>query len=204
MLNIIQILADAIFPPRPDALLLRHLSTPARQSLYHPIMYRDVVSLSEYSSPLVRALIHENKYYKSKVAATTLASLLQTWVAAQTNPSLLVAIPLSSVRYRERGYNQVAEIFAKLIPSPHLVTGNKILIRTKDTASQTSLSREQRLKNVSGVFRCEPELLQLHAGLQIVLVDDVVTTGATMKAARAALAPHLPPDCTIVCLAIAH
>ena len=204
MLNIIQTLGDALFPPRPDSLLLRQLTKAGVQSLYQAHRYHDVVTLSEYGSPLVRALIHENKYYHSKSAATALASLLQTWIEAQQKPLLLLAIPLSSQRYRERGYNQVTEVFARLYPSPNVVLGNTILKRTKDTPSQTSLSREQRLKNVTNVFTCDPTLLANYRGYHLIIIDDVATTGATMKAAQTAITPHLPPGATVTCLALAH
>ena len=204
MLNIIQIVTDALFPPRPDANLLRQLTTSTEAALYKPAHYYGVVTLGEYGSPMVRALIHENKYYYNTRAATALASLLQRWLCTQKHPLLLVAIPLSKKRYTERGYNQVTEILAKLPQSPNIVTAKNILTRTRDTASQTSLTRKQRLKNVTNVFTCDPTLLAKYAGYHLIIIDDVATTGATMKAAQTAITPHLPPGATVTCLALAH
>lgn len=204
MLNIIQTLADALFPPRPDASLLRQLTKSTEAALYKPAHYYGVVTLCEYGSIVVRALIHENKYYHNTRAATVLASLLQRRLHTHDHPLLLLPIPLSKKRYSERGYNQVTEILGKLPTSPTVLIGNNILTRIKDTASQTSLTREQRLKNVTDVFTCNHTLLAKYHGYHLIIIDDVATTGATMKAAQIAITPHLPPGVTVTCLALAH
>jgi ComF family protein len=102
-----------------------------------------------------------------------------------TDP-LLVPIPLSLKRARQRGYNQ-AEIIAKeiqRISNWELVSG--VLIKTRETASQAKTkNKKERLGNLKGSFGIKnPEKIK---GRNIILVDDIVTTGATLNEARKTL-----------------
>jgi ComF family protein len=94
--------------------------------------------------------------------------------------SAVVPIPLHLERLRERGYNQavlLAEVIAKILKIP---LQEDALLRVRETPSQTSLSRQQREENVKGAFipGKDASLLQ---GKKVLLVDDVYTTGATVK-----------------------
>lgn len=208
MLTIARSILDAIFPPRPETLLVRTLSPEMVQSLSFPSRYHETHYIYDYQSPSIRALIHENKYYKNHTAARLLATGLEDWLVKlahqKSAPLLLVPIPLSRKRYHERGYNQVTEILRALRPQPHFCFDETVLTRTLHTVSQTSLSRSERLRNVSGAFSGVASSLAAYQGHTIVILDDVVTTGATLLAARAALAPHLPPGATIICVSLAH
>lgn len=208
MLTIARMMLDAIFPPRPETLLVRTLSPERVRSLSFPSRYHETHYIYDYELPQIRALIHENKYYKNNTAARLLASGLEDWLTALSHQRsaqiLLVPIPLSHERQHERGYNQVTEILKALSPLLNIKVDETVLTRTLHTASQTSLSRSARLKNVTGVFCGVAATLAAYQNHTIVIVDDVITTGATLLAARAALAPHLPPGATIVCLALAH
>ena len=79
---------------------------------------------------------------------------------------------------------------------------NSQLMKRDDRPSQTSLTREERLKNVTGAFSIAIEKAPVIAGQRILLIDDVATTGATLRAAKAALLPHQPAAITY--LALAH
>jgi len=100
----------------------------------------------------------------------------------------LIPIPLHRKRLRKRGYNQ-AEWFARGIQHihPHIPTITNVLERTRDTKTQTSLDRQDRQDNVEHAFSIIPEAAPSIAGKQIMLVDDVITTGATTAAATRAL-----------------
>jgi ComF family protein len=91
---------------------------------------------------------------------------------------IVLAVPLHGARKRERGYNQAQLLAVQLgknlgIPSPE-----GIVERSKQTKSQTTMNKEQRRRNVEGIFAVrEPEKIK---GKTVILVDDVLTTGATI------------------------
>jgi ComF family protein len=93
-------------------------------------------------------------------------------------------MPLSQERLRQRGFNQAFLIARELAPQ---LINNTLLLRIQDTPAQSSLPRRERLANVEHAFAIEP--LQRHRlkGKRIVLVDDVMTSGASMNAAALTL-----------------
>jgi ComF family protein len=97
---------------------------------------------------------------------------------------LIVPVPLSEARLQKRGYNQALEICKHLSRSK---TDATLLLRIKDTLTQSSLSKTERLKNVKAAFAIEPLLAKELQGKRVLLVDDVMTSGATLFAAAAAL-----------------
>ncbi|MES2190386.1 MAG: ComF family protein [Pseudomonadota bacterium] len=110
---------------------------------------------------------------------------------------LIIPMPLSAERLQSRGFNQAWELasaLARLSGSPASADA-RLLLRTRDTRPQTELKREARLANVKGAFQPDPLRLQAVAGKRIVLVDDVVTSGASIftaaRALRAAGAAHV-------------
>jgi ComF family protein len=97
---------------------------------------------------------------------------------------LLIPVPLSAARLQHRGYNQALELCKQL---DHEKTEANLLLRIKDTLTQSTLNRAERLKNVASAFAVDPLKVQALKGKRIVLVDDVMTSGATLFAAAAAL-----------------
>ena len=100
----------------------------------------------------------------------------------ETNPitaDVVVAVPMHSKRLRKRGYNQAQLIAKELASLLQLPVSEGIITRIKDTTSQVSLSAEDRRKNVEGAFECTGNEL---SGKNVLLIDDVCTTGATMNA----------------------
>jgi ComF family protein len=98
----------------------------------------------------------------------------------------LVPVPLSRKRERERGFNQSAQLARALSVCLGVPAWDDALVRTHFTSSQTRLTPEERLRNVSGAFRVAGDPARLR-GAHLVLVDDVVTTAATLNACAAAL-----------------
>jgi ComF family protein len=98
----------------------------------------------------------------------------------------LVPVPLAHARLRERGYNQCAELARALAEQWRLPVREDLLERTRATRTQTRLTPGERHRNVSGAFRARADRASLR-GLHLMLVDDVVTTAATLNACAAAL-----------------
>jgi ComF family protein len=92
---------------------------------------------------------------------------------------VLVAVPLHPVKKQRRGYNQ-SECFARGLSKVLGVPYRELLVRRKFTTTQTNKSRLERLKNVDDVFALNEG--QVTQGLRILLVDDILTTGATLCA----------------------
>jgi ComF family protein len=93
----------------------------------------------------------------------------------------LVPIPLASARKRERGYNQSALIAAGLSERWRIPVWENLILRSRETRSQTRLTPEQRLGNVAGSFRIDAQKAGIVLGAHVVVVDDVVTTAATLN-----------------------
>jgi ComF family protein len=104
----------------------------------------------------------------------------------------VLPMPLSHERLRTRGFNQALALARQLAPEK---TRHQLLLRIKDTPPQSTLSREQRLVSLNDAFALEPLLAHQIKGKRLVLVDDVMTSGASLFSAarvlRAAGAAHV-------------
>ncbi|HEY2953823.1 MAG TPA: double zinc ribbon domain-containing protein [Candidatus Eisenbacteria bacterium] len=131
-------------------------------------------------------VVHALKYQGRTGLAAGLGAELARVVPGAPRPDLVMAVPLHSARRRERGYNQaerLAESLAGRIGVP-LLEG--AIERVRNTPPQARLDPRSRRANVAGAFRVRhPGRLE---GRSILLVDDVITTGATFEACLAALA----------------
>lgn len=94
----------------------------------------------------------------------------------------LIPIPLASARRRERGYNQSALIAAGLSERWRIPVWENLVVRTRETSSQTRLTPEERLGNVAGSFQVGAHHRTALQGAHLMIVDDVVTTAATLNA----------------------
>ena len=99
-----------------------------------------------------------------------------------TGQVCLIPVPLGGRRQRVRGYNQSERIAAALGSRTGYAVRTDLLYRMRETRTQTALTPEARHANVAGAFRAA-----LVTGMELVLVDDVFTTGATLASAAAAL-----------------
>ena len=127
--------------------------------------------------------------------AAPLATLMRSapWVEpALEQCDVVLPMPLAPRRLRERGFNQSLELARRLSPSKIEAT---LLLRTRETAAQSGLTRAERLRNLRGVFTVEPLRAGELRGRRAVLVDDVMTSGASVFAAaevlRAAGVAHI-------------
>jgi ComF family protein len=136
----------------------------------------------------LRELIHLLKYQQVRPAAKVLGRMLAE-VIAGLGPSfgksavLVVPVPLHASKLRQRGFNQselVARAALELRPvGDRLPLGSHVLERRRETQSQTGLTRHQRRENIRGAFAvAKPDAV---AGCEVLLVDDVFTTGTTVS-----------------------
>jgi ComF family protein len=104
------------------------------------------------------------------------------------HPTLLLPVPLSAARLRERGYNQAWELARRLGRALRCAADARLLLRVKDTPHQLAFPPDMRAGNVRAAFAVEPRRLSELRGRSVTLVDDVMTTGATVaEAARVLL-----------------
>jgi ComF family protein len=185
---------DLVFPPRcagcgrVDALwcerCLRDLET--LPITLHQSTFREetgvqgaVVSTGAHEGRLQEA-VQALKYHNTPLLGNPLGDRLAAALdALGWSPDLIVPVPLHESRRRERGYNQaglLAERLAARIGAPLESTA---LRRERVTRSQVGLNRSERLQNVVDAFEAEPFLVR---GRDVLLVDDVFTTGATLSA----------------------
>jgi ComF family protein len=115
---------------------------------------------------------------------------------------LWVPVPLHPVRLAERGYNQAALLARELARSLNGRVDARHLLRLRDTEQQAKADRRGRIQNVAAAFAARSGRARILSGQRIVLVDDVVTTGATLGACIAALRAAGEP--VAGCLTIAH
>ncbi len=127
-------------------------------------------------------LIHRFKYDKKILLGKRLAQSLGQVVAQDedfANCELLIPVPLHPARYRERGFNQSEVLAEGVSRAMNLPLAKEILKRKKSTKDQTYLNVKQRAENVRDAFVVtQPEKIN---DKKVILVDDVITTGATLN-----------------------
>lgn len=140
-------------------------------------------------------LVARYKFGASPGWAASLALLMRStpWAEpALEDADWVLPMPLSRERLRQRGFNQALELARRLAPGK---TRPDLLQRLRDTTAQSALPREARLRNVRGAFGVAPGREKELAGRRVLLVDDVMTSGASLytaaQALRAAGASHV-------------
>jgi len=132
---------------------------------------------------LVLEVIHRYKYRRALWFEPFLADLLVRAAGPVLSPEqwdAIVPVPLHPAKQREREFNQAARLAAHLAQATQIPVQDRWLRRVVATRTQTQLSREQRAANVRRAFALRPGV-RLH-GARIILLDDVLTTGATTSA----------------------
>lgn len=202
MYKLLNYVLDFIFPPNAQELRIRELpidwlvkNVPKASQTEFPF----IQSLFSYKDPLIKELIWQIKYKKNKQAVKCAAYAL---VSAINEPALLIPIPISKKRRKERGYNQCELLIDEMIAqdTAHKFTKNfDILIRSKHIEKQTFKNRNERLENTKNIFEMVGEV---DKNQKIVIIDDVSTTGSTLKEARDELLKAGYSN--VQCLTIAH
>ena len=130
----------------------------------------------------IQTLLHALKYEKMKSVGTMFGREIGTRIS-ETNGvkfDYAVPVPLHRAKERERTYNQSLFICKGIGESLKIDVLDKCLTRNRFTETQTKLHKSQRKENVRGAFEINPKFKQTVIGKNIILVDDVITTGATI------------------------
>jgi len=138
-----------------------------------------------YFEGVIREAVHRLKYRGRTALAESLGELMAAyWVQHSMLADLIVPVPLHAARMRERGYNQAALLAREMARRVGLEVDEQTLVRQRATDPQVELNAKQRKENVRDAFSCSSNAL---AGKQVLLIDDVCTTGATLEACAVAL-----------------
>jgi ComF family protein len=137
-----------------------------------------------------QALVHALKYDGWPAVAEEIGARMARldWPTdVRRELTALVPVPLSPGRLRERGFNQSELLARAAAPRLAIPVWADVVERVRQTTSQTRLTADDRLRNVSGAFRAPAAVRAKLRGAHVVLVDDVVTTASTLNACAAAL-----------------
>lgn len=151
--------------------------TPSFDETHAPYLYDDAMRF------LITRLKFQQHYKHARLLATLLANYL---LESAELPECLIPIPLHRNRYRQRGFNQSIEIARHLSKRLAIPLDFNSCIRNRDTPHQAELAAKQRRKNIKNAFSVIKPLPYRH----VAIVDDVMTTGATVAALALALKRH--------------
>lgn len=142
-----------------DEIHVLYQFTPLFQELIHLLKYQRYLTIAEYFAESLAQALSNNQYDR------------------------ITAVPLNPVRYRERGYNQSSLIAEKCADIMQIDFRDNILLRKRNTQSQTKLTRRQRIENIQEAFVINSDV----KNMKILIIDDVITTGSTLDECAAML-----------------
>jgi ComF family protein len=174
-------------------------STPGEEPAAGPTIF--VVSPFMTTGDLLK-IVHSLKFgghaNLARPVARAMAWALRAFDPTPGGESVLVATPMDRVSLRRRGFNQAERIARELSLDLGIPVSVAALRKTSRTRPQSKTPREDRAANVRGAFACLDDRAEI-AGKRAILVDDLVTTGATAAACSAALLEARPASVTVVC-----
>jgi len=157
-----------------------------------------------YKETAIQSLMHYLKYGRKPKIGSWLGKIFGEKLLNyhfEKNFDLIIPIPLHKDRLRARGYNQSC-MFAKGIGDVlYIPVSDKIVAKTKNTLSQTTKSRNERFDNVKGAFSVvAPQKIK---GRKILLVDDTITTGATLISCGKEILKCQPKSLSVITISVA-
>ena len=181
---------DAILTERPCCLHcgcgLTNSQAFCGECLQHHFYFQQLHAIASYHPPfpeMIKQLKYSNQLLYADLLALLLADSIKQRYSQQQLQEIdyLIPVPLHIKKHRHRGFNQaqlISQALAKHIP---LKVNQHAIIRNKYTEAQEGLSRAQRATNLKRAFSLSEEAIRSLQGKYIVLIDDVVTTGATIN-----------------------
>lgn len=151
-------------------------AAPCGQCLRKRPDYDYIIAAMDYAPP-ADILVTQLKYARNLAAARALAAPLARLLEHEAYPDFVLPMPIAASRLRERGFNQAAEIARHACADFDVRIAHGLAQRLTAGASQTALPWRDRARNVRGAFRCEADL----TGKTVAVIDDVLTTGATLN-----------------------
>jgi ComF family protein len=167
--------------------------------LAHPPHYDRTLAAFNYGFPLDK-LIQSFKYGHRLALAAFLGRELVKRLSEpgpELAPDLVIPLPLHPARLRERGFNQALELARPVAAALGLPLDTRTCARIRHTPAQASLSWKKREKNIRGAFACTRDL----PGRHVLLVDDVMTTGASLNECARTLKRHGAAEVTLLVVA---
>lgn len=150
--------------------------------LTHPPKFSRTTAVYAYTFP-INKLIQQLKYGDQLALADTLATQLARRIPRDNMPDIIIPMPLHPNKLRLRGYNQALLLAKKLARELNIELLTHACQRVRDTVSQSTLPFSARGKNMRNAFVCEENL----QGKRIALIDDVMTSGASLNALATAV-----------------
>ena len=152
--------------------------------LKKPPHYDSTQAIFSYDFPLDK-LVQSFKY-GHRLALGTYFGKQMAALQKNSEAALIIPLPLHPERLRERGFNQALELARPISRAWQIPINTRSFSRTRNTLTQANLPWKERVKNIRGAFHCASDF----SGKHIILVDDVMTTGATLNEAARTLKLH--------------
>lgn len=133
----------------------------------------------------LRQLLKETKYRRREDFLLYLLDRFDSYIDLDDDINMIVPVPLSVARFEDRGFNQAQTIAEWLSAKFSRPMDSRSLVRLKDTPAMYELSRPQRIDELHGAFAITAP--DIFSGWSVLLVDDILTTGATMMSCAAIL-----------------
>lgn len=146
--------------------------------MQNPPIWQTMRVLASYQPPWLH-LIHQFKYGQRQEIAVLLSQLFCEALPAHDKPEVILPVPLHWWREWRRGFNQAELLGRQISRHSGIPLDTSVIRRHRATRPQASLEKTERLRNLKAAFRCSQAVLPYQ---HVALLDDVITTGATMTA----------------------